>query len=141
MFVLGRNYFYPVAGEASLKCKELSYLHYESYSAGELKHGPLALVSSEFPVMVFNPMGKFYAKTISNIQEVSAREGPVLGFISSNDTHKELYTDAIELPETSELLAVFTGLVASYLFGLYLAEALGRDVDKPRNLAKSVTVE
>lgn len=74
MFVLGRNYFYPVAGEASLKCKELSYIHCEAYSAGELKHGPLALVSSDFPTMVFNPMGKFYAKTISNVQEVAARE-------------------------------------------------------------------
>ena len=141
MFVLGRNYFYPVAGEASLKCKELSYIHCEAYSAGELKHWPLALVSPEFPTIVFNPMGKFYAKTISNIQEVAAREGPILGFISKNDTHKELYTDTIELPETSELLAVFTWLVSSYLFGLYLAQALGRDVDKPRNLAKSVTVE
>jgi glucosamine--fructose-6-phosphate aminotransferase (isomerizing) len=141
MFVLGRNYFYPVAGEASLKCKELSYIHCEAYSAGELKHGPLALVSTNFPTLVFNPMGKFYSKTISNIQEIAAREGPILGFISKNDTHKELYTDAIELPETSELLSVFTGLVSSYLFALYLAEALGRDVDKPRNLAKSVTVE
>lgn len=78
MFVLGRNYFYPVAGEASLKCKELSYIHCESYSAGELKHGPLALVSPEFPTMVFNPMGKFYSKTISNMQEVAARQGPIL---------------------------------------------------------------
>ena len=86
-------------------------------------------------------MGKFYAKTVSNIQEVVARKGPVLGFISKNDTHKELYTDAIELPETSELLSVFTSLTASYLFALYVAEALERDVDKPRNLAKSVTVE
>ena len=141
MFVLGRNYFYPVAGEASLKCKELSYIHCESYSAGELKHGPLALVSPEFPTMVFNPMGKFYSKTISNMQEVAARQGPILGYISAHDTHKELYTDTIELPNTSELLSVFTGLSASYLFALYLAEALDRDVDKPRNLAKSVTVE
>lgn len=132
---------YPVAGEASLKCKELSYMHYESYSAGELKHGPLALVGEHFPVMVFNPMGTHYHKTISNIQEVAARKAPVLGFISENDSHKELYTDAIELPESSELIAVFTSLIASYLFGLYLAQSLGRDVDKPRNLAKSVTVE
>lgn len=141
MFMLGRNYFYPVAWEASLKCKELSYIHCEAYSAGELKHGPLALVSPDFPTMVFNPMGKFYAKTISNIQEVAAREGPILGFISKNDTHKDVYTDTIELPETSELLSIFTGLIASYLFALYLAEVLGRDIDKPRNLAKSVTVE
>lgn len=74
MFVLGRNMFYPVAGEASLKCKELSYIHCESYSAGELKHGPLALVSEAFPVVVFNPMGKYYSKTVSNIQEVVARK-------------------------------------------------------------------
>jgi len=141
MFVLWRNYFYPVAGEASLKCKELSYIHCESYSAWELKHGPLALVSPEFPTMVFNPMWKFYSKTISNIQEVAAREGPILWYISKNDSHKELYTDTIELPETSELLSIFTWLSASYLFALYLAEALWRDVDKPRNLAKSVTVE
>jgi len=141
MFVLGRNFFYPAAGEASLKCKELSYIHCESYSAGELKHGPLALVSPDFPTMIFNPMGKFYAKTISNIQEIVAREGPVLGYISANDTHKELYTDTIELPDTSELLSLFIGLTSSYLFALYLAESLGRDVDKPRNLAKSVTVE
>jgi len=141
MFVLGRNFFYPVAGEASLKVKELSYIHSESYSAWELKHGPLALVSEDFPTIVFNPMGKFYGKTISNIQEVSARKGPIIWIISKNDTHKELYTDCIELPETSELLSVFTGLATSYLFALYLAEALWRDVDKPRNLAKSVTVE
>lgn len=141
MFMLGRNYFYPVAGEASLKCKELSYIHTEAYSAGELKHGPLALVAPDFPTVVFNPMGKFYGKTISNIQEVSARQGPILWYISKNDTHKELYSDVIELPETSELLSIFTGLSASYLFALYLAEALWRDVDKPRNLAKSVTVE
>jgi len=141
MFVLGRNYFYPVAGEISLKVKEMSYIHCEAYSAGELKHGPLALISPDFLTIVVNPMGRFHAKTISNIQEVAAREGPILWFISKSDTHKELYTDTIELPETSELLSVFTSLVASYLFGLYLWEALGRDVDKPRNLAKSVTVE
>lgn len=86
-------------------------------------------------------MGKHYHKTISNIQEVKARNGAILGFISKNDTHKELYTDKIELPESSELIAIFTSLTASYLFALYIAEALGRDVDKPRNLAKSVTVE
>ena len=140
-FVLGRNMMYPVASEAALKIKELSYIHSEAYSAWELKHGPLALVSPEFPTIVFNPSGKHHSKTISNIEEVKAREGKVLGFISKNDTHKEVYTDVIELPESSELLAVFTSLTASYLFALYLAEKLGRDVDKPRNLAKSVTVE
>lgn len=140
-FVLWRNMMYPVALEASLKIKELSYVHSEAYSAWELKHGPLALVSPEFPTIVFNPSGKHYHKTISNIEEVRAREGKILGFISKNDTHKEVYTDCIELPDTSELLSVFTSLTASYLFALYLAEKLWRDVDKPRNLAKSVTVE
>ncbi len=141
MFVLGRNYFYPAAGEAALKCKELSYIHCESYSAGELKHGPLALVGEDFPVIVFNPMGKFHRKTVSNIQEILARKAPILGYISHNDSHKELYTDTIELPESSELISLFTWLTASYLFALYTAEFLGRDIDKPRNLAKSVTVE
>jgi glucosamine--fructose-6-phosphate aminotransferase (isomerizing) len=82
MFVLGRNIFYPVSGEASLKCKELSYIHTESYSAGELKHGPLALVSPDFPCIVFNPEGKFYIKTVSNIKEIRAREGTVLGVVT-----------------------------------------------------------
>jgi len=140
-FVLGRNMMYPVASEASLKIKELSYIHSEAYSAWELKHGPLALVSSDFPTIVFNPTGKHYYKTLSNIEEVKARDGRVLGFISKNDDHKDVYTDTVELPDTSELLSVFTLLTASYLFALYIAETLGRDVDKPRNLAKSVTVE
>ena len=140
-FVLGRNMMYPISWEASLKIKELSYIHSESYSAWELKHGPLALVSENFPTIVFNPMWKHYHKTISNIEEIKARQGKVLGFIAKNDVHKETYTDIIELPETSELLAIFTSLTASYLFALYLAENLNRDVDKPRNLAKSVTVE
>lgn len=98
-------------------------------------------MSSEFPTIVFNPSGKHYHKTISNIEEVKARGGKILGFISKNDPHKEVYTNFVELPDTSELLSVFTSLTASYFFALYLAESLGRDVDKPRNLAKSVTVE
>ncbi len=141
MFVLGRNIFYPVSGEASLKCKELSYIHTESYSAGELKHGPLALVSPEFPCIVFNPEGKSYIKTVSNIKEIRAREGTVLGFVTKWEEQEDLYDDIIEIPKTSEIISVFTSLVASYLFALYLAEELDRDVDKPKNLAKSVTVE
>lgn len=140
-FVLGRNIMFPVASEASLKIKELSYIHSEAYSAWELKHGPLALVGPEFPSIVFNPQGKHFYKTISNIEEIRARKGEVLGFIMKNDTHTELYTDYIELPETSDIVFIFTSLCASYIFALALAESLWRDVDKPRNLAKSVTVE
>ena len=142
MFVLGRNIFYPTAGEASLKCKELSYIHTENYSAWELKHGPLALVGPDFPCIFINPKGKHYVKTVSNIEEVRARSGVVLGIISKWDSRKDdLYTDTIELPETSETMVPFTALVASYIFALYLAKWLDRDVDKPKNLAKSVTVE
>jgi len=141
MFVLGRNIFYPVSGEASLKCKELSYIHTESYSAWELKHGPLALVQPDFPCMVFNPAGKFYTKTVSNIKEIRAREGTVLGFVTKWEELGDLYDDVIEIPKSSETVAVFTSLVASYLFALFVAQELERDVDKPKNLAKSVTVE
>ncbi len=141
MFVLGRNIFYPVSGEASLKSKELSYIHTESYSTGELKHGPLALVGPDFPCVVFNPKGKFYAKSISNIQEIRAREGTVLGYVSKWEDNTDLYDDMIEVPGNSEISFVFTSLVASYLFALFMAVELGRDVDKPKNLAKSVTVE
>ncbi len=141
MFVLGRNMFFPVAGEASLKCKELSYIHTEAYSMGELKHGPLALVQPDFPCIVFNPAGKFYTKTVSNIQEIRAREGTVLGYVTKWEELGDLYDDIIEIPNTSEILSIFTSLTASYLFALYIAEELERDVDKPKNLAKSVTVE
>ncbi len=142
MFVLGRNIFYPTAGEISLKCKELSYIHTENYSAGELKHGPLALIDPELPCLFVNPAGKHYVKTVSNIEEVRARSWVVLGFISKWDPRKDdLYTDTIELPDTSETMAPFTSLIAGYIFALYLAQELDRDVDKPKNLAKSVTVE
>lgn len=141
MFVLGRNIFYPVSGEASLKCKELSYIHTESYSTGELKHGPLALVWPDFPCVVFNPEWKFYTKTVSNIKEIRAREWTVLGFVTKWEELADLYDDVVEIPKTSEVLSVFTSLVASYLFALFLAQELERDVDKPKNLAKSVTVE
>lgn len=141
MFVLGRNIFYPVSGEASLKCKELSYIHTESYSTGELKHGPLALVQPDFPCIVFNPQGKFYSKSVSNIKEIRAREWTVLGYVTKGEELSDLYDDIIEIPKTSEILSIFTSLVGSYLFALFIAEELGRDVDKPKNLAKSVTVE
>lgn len=140
-FYLGRNILYPTAGECSLKCKELSYVHSECYSAGELKHGPLALVGEDFPCIFLNPKSKFYHKTISNIQEVKARKGNILGIITEWDQEKEYYTNVIEVPETSDYLAPFVILPAMYLFAYHLSQELGREIDKPRNLAKSVTVE
>lgn len=140
-FYLGRNILYPTSGECSLKCKELSYIHSESYSAWELKHWPLALVGEDFPCIFLNTKSKFYHKTISNIQEVKARHGNILGVITHWDTEKEYYTNVIEVPETSEYLAPFVILPAMYLFAYHISQDLGREIDKPRNLAKSVTVE
>ena len=141
IFFLGRNMLYPVAGECSLKCKELSYAHTESYSTWELKHGPLALVWPNFPTVFLNTKGKFNHKNASNIQEVKARNGKVLWIVTQWDSDTHLYDDVIELPETSEILAPFVILPAMYLFALYFAQSLWREIDKPRNLAKSVTVE
>jgi glutamine---fructose-6-phosphate transaminase (isomerizing) len=141
IFFLWRNLLYPVAWECSLKCKELSYAHTESYSTWELKHWPLALVWPNFPTVFLNTKGKFSHKNASNIQEVKARNGKVLGIVTAGDTDTHLYDDIIELPETSEILAPFIILPVMYLFSLYFAQALGREIDKPRNLAKSVTVE
>ena len=141
LFYLGRNILYPTSGEASLKCKELSYIHSESYSAWELKHGPLALVGEDFPCIFLNTKSKFYHKTISNIQEVKARKGNILWVISEGDTEREYYTNIIEVPETSEYLSPFVILPAMYLFAYHISQELWREIDKPRNLAKSVTVE
>lgn len=141
MFFLGRNMFYPMAMEGSLKCKEITYHHTEAYSAGELKHGPLSLIEENFPSILLNPEGKLYEKNISTLKEVQARNGKVIGILSAWDIHKEEYNDSIELPKTSEYNALFTTWVALQLFAYYMADCMGREIDKPRNLAKSVTVE
>ncbi len=141
MFMLWRNILYPVAWESSLKCKELSYIHTESYSTWELKHGPLALVWPDFPCVVLNPHTSFFSKNVSNIKEIRARKWIVLWVITEWKADNDLYDDIIELPKTKQLLTPFTCLTSMYLFALYIAESLWRDVDKPRNLAKSVTVE
>lgn len=140
-FFLWRNILYPVASECSLKVKELSYIHSESYSTGELKHGPLALVWPDFPCVVMNPENRFSHKTISNIREIRARNGRVLWIITAWSHDPELYDDVIEIPKVSELLSPFLIFPAMYLFSFYLAKELWRDIDKPQNLAKSVTVE
>lgn len=141
MFFLGRNIFYPLAMEWSLKCKEITYHHTESYSSGELKHGPLSLIEESFPTLLINPGSPLYEKNISSLKEIQARKGKVIGLVSQDDIHSEEYNDIIEVPKTNTYNALFTTSVALQLFAYYMAKSLGREIDKPRNLAKSVTVE
>lgn len=140
MFFLGRNILYPVAAEGSLKLKELSYIHSECYTTGELKHGPLALIDENTPSFVLNLKGIMQEKTISNVREIQARNGKVIGIITSGED-KSLYDDVIEVPETSAIVSPFLPLVPIWIMSVEIAKILGRDVDKPQNLAKSVTVE
>ncbi len=130
-----------MAMEGSLKCKEITYNHTESYSAWELKHGPLSLIEENFPTLLINPASKLYDKNISTLKEIQARNGKVIWILSQNDEHKAEYDDSIEIPRTHEYNALFTTAVVLQLFAYYMAETLWREIDKPRNLAKSVTVE
>jgi glucosamine--fructose-6-phosphate aminotransferase (isomerizing) len=138
-FFVGRHHGYPVALEGALKLKEIAYVHSEGFAAGELKHGPLALVTPETPVLAILTEGANPSATLNNVKEVESRGAPVIGF-SSHDP-AERYLDAtFAVPE----LGVFEPLVANVqlqLFAYHLADDLGRPIDKPRNLAKSVTVE
>lgn len=140
-FYLWRNLVYWTACECSLKIKELSYVHAESYSTWELKHGPLALVWPNFPCIVINPKWINREKTISNIKEIKARDGIVLWVITAWDTTKDIYDDIIEIPKTHPILTPFLPLIPLWLFSVEVAKNLKRDIDKPQNLAKSVTVE
>ncbi len=141
MFFLGRNILYPVAAEWSLKLKELSYIHSECYATGELKHGPLALINPDRPTIVINLKWIMTEKTVSNVKEIAAREWKVLWIISESDAHKDIYDDVITVPETSPTLAPFIPLVPLWSLSVEIAKLLSRDIDKPQNLAKSVTVE
>lgn len=141
MFFLWRNMFYPIAMEWSIKCKEISYIHSESYSAWELKHWPISLIQEDFPTVLVNPKNELYEKNISSLKEIQARNWKVIWIISENDKYEDLYDDFIKVPETSEYNALFTSAVSLQLFAYYIALNLWREIDKPRNLAKSVTVE
>jgi len=141
MFFLWRNLFYPIAMEWSLKCKEITYLHTESYSAWELKHWPLSLIDENFPSIIINPTNFLYEKNISSLKEIQARNGSILWIISSWDINSNLYDDIIEVYKTDEYNSIFTVTVTLQLFAYYLAFELWKEIDKPRNLAKSVTVE
>lgn len=142
VFFIGRSLDYDVALEGSLKLKEISYIHAEAYAAGELKHGTLALIVDGVPVIALATQKSVYEKTLSNIKEVKARDAVVIGIAAADDTELEKYADhVIKVPETDELLIPLLAVVPLQLLAYYAALTRGCDVDKPRNLAKSVTVE
>lgn len=141
-FFIGRGINYSVVQEGSLKLKEITYIHSEAYPGGELKHGPLALLSQDFPVIGIMTKDQLYDKMRSNIEEIRARNAPVILIATEGDEHaKELAEDIIYVPDTMELLEPLLNTIPLQLFAYYMAVELGRDVDRPRNLAKSVTVE
>ena len=139
---LGRGSSFPIALEGALKLKELSYLHAEGYPAGEMKHGPLALIEEGFPVVILAPKDKYFEKTISNMQEVIARGGKVI-LISNENNHviSENVRFTLELPKTDDHLMPFLLVIPLQLLAYHVASLKNYDIDKPRNLAKSVTVE
>ena len=139
---LGRGYNYPVAMEGALKLKEISYIHAEGYPAAEMKHGPIALISQEMPVVVVAPRCGTYEKVVSNIQEIKARKGRVIAVVTEGDELVSKIADyIIEVPETEECLTPLLTVIPLQLLAYHIAVVKGCDVDQPRNLAKSVTVE
>lgn len=139
---LGRGYNYPVALEGALKLKEISYIHAEGYPAAEMKHGPIALIDEEMPIVVITPKIKTYEKVVSNIQEIKARKGKIIAIVTKGDVDVKKMADfCIEIPETEECLTPLLTVIPLQLLSYYVATIKGRNVDQPRNLAKSVTVE
>ncbi|KXU59718.1 glutamine--fructose-6-phosphate transaminase (isomerizing) [Prevotella bivia] len=139
---LGRGFTYPVALEGALKLKEISYIHAEGYPAAEMKHGPIALIDSDMPVVTIATHNVMYEKVRSNIQEIKARQGYVIALVSKGDTTVSKIADAIiELPDTLECLEPLVATIPLQLLAYHIAVCKGKDVDQPRNLAKSVTVE
>lgn len=139
---LGRGYNYPVALEGALKLKEISYIHAEGYPAAEMKHGPIALIDEEMPVVVIATKNVLYEKVLSNIQEIKARHARVIAIVSKDDVTVKNMADAyIELPQTMECLEPLLATIPLQMLAYYIAVCKGKDVDQPRNLAKSVTVE
>ena len=139
---LGRGYNYPIALEGALKLKEISYIHAEGYPAAEMKHGPIALIDEEMPVVVIAPKRGHYDKILSNIQEVKARKGKVISIVTEGDKDVRNISDYyFEIPDTEECLVPLLTVIPLQLLAYHVAIAKGRDVDQPRNLAKSVTVE
>ena len=139
---LGRGFSYPVALEGALKLKEISYIHAEGYPAAEMKHGPIALIDSDMPVVVIATHNAMYEKVLSNIQEIKARKGRVIALVTRGDrTISKIADEVIELPEVMECLEPLVATIPLQLLAYHVAVCKGKDVDQPRNLAKSVTVE
>lgn len=139
---LGRGYNYPIALEGALKLKEISYIHAEGYPAAEMKHGPIALVDEHMPIVMIAPQDDVYDKIISNIQELKARKGRIIGIISEGDVDIQELTDyAVQIPRVAPELEAILSIIPLQLLSYYIAVYNGKDVDQPRNLAKSVTVE
>lgn len=139
---LGRGYNFPVALEGALKLKEISYIHAEGYPAAEMKHGPIALVDEELPVVFVATRDAYHEKVVSNMQEIKARKGKVISVITEGDkASTNLSDDVMVVPEADEILAPMLSVIPLQLLAYYIGVLKGLDVDKPRNLAKSVTVE
>jgi len=139
---LGRNYNFPTALEGALKLKEISYIHAEGYPAAEMKHGPIALVDANTPSVFIVSQCSVYDKVMSNLQEVKARGGPVIAIVDKiDDQLRSLADDLIEIPSCEDFLQPIVASIPLQLLAYHIAVMRGCDVDKPRNLAKSVTVE
>jgi glucosamine--fructose-6-phosphate aminotransferase (isomerizing) len=139
---LGRGFNFPVALEGALKLKEISYIHAEGYPAAEMKHGPIALIDENMPVVFIATKDEIYDKIMSNIEEVRARKGKVIAIANHGDTKiGEVADHVIYIPETIPMLMPILAVIPLQLLAYYIALELGLDIDKPRNLAKSVTVE
>ncbi len=139
---LGRGYNFPVALEGALKLKEISYIHAEGYPAAEMKHGPIALIDEQMPVVVIAPKQGHYDKLVSNVQEIKARSGKIIAVVTKGDTQiKELADHIIEIPDSSDALSPIITTIPLQLLSYHIAVMRGTNVDQPRNLAKSVTVE
>jgi glucosamine--fructose-6-phosphate aminotransferase (isomerizing) len=139
---LGRGYNFPVALEGALKLKEISYIHAEGYPAAEMKHGPIALIDENMPVLVIAPQSTHYEKVVSNIEEVNTRKGRIIAVVSEGDVSiSRLAEFMITVPETMEALSPLLTVIPLQLLSYHIAVMRGCDVDQPRNLAKSVTVE
>jgi glutamine---fructose-6-phosphate transaminase (isomerizing) len=139
---LGRGALFPVALEGALKLKEISYIHAEGYAAGEMKHGPIALVDTNLPVVVVAAKDRYYEKVVSNIQEVKARKGNIIAVVTEGDGElRNMVNDIFEIPKSDPVVTPLLAVIPLQLFAYYIATLKGCDVDQPRNLAKSVTVE
>jgi len=139
---LGRGNQFPIAREGALKLKEISYIHAEGYAAGEMKHGPIALIDEEMPVVIIAPKSGVYDKMVSNLEEVKARRGRVIAIATTDDDQIRDYADiTIDIPPSHELVQPMLSVVAAQMLAYHVADFKGTDIDQPRNLAKSVTVE